>query len=33
MDISSYKGVMVFDEQRAGVIQKVAFELLGIGRD
>lgn len=33
MDISSYKGVMVFAEQRAGVIQKVAFELLGIGRD
>ena len=32
MDISEYKGVMVFAEQRRGAIQKVAFELLGIGR-
>ena len=32
MDISSYKGVMVFAEQRNGVLQKVGFELLGAGR-
>ena len=32
MDISSYRGVLVFAEQRAGLIQKVAFELLGVGR-
>jgi electron transfer flavoprotein alpha subunit len=32
MNISEYKGVMVFAEQRRGEIQKVAFELLGIGR-
>ena len=33
MDISSYRGVMVFAEQRGGHIQKVASELLGIGRE
>ncbi len=32
MNISDYKGVMVFAEQRAGVVQKIAYELLGIGR-
>lgn len=32
MDISNYHGVLVFAEQRRGQIQKVAFELLGIGR-
>lgn len=33
MNISDYKGVMVFAEQRGGVIQKVALELLGKGRE
>ncbi len=33
MDISSYHGVLVFAEQRNGQIQKVVFELLGIGRE
>lgn len=32
MDISSYRGVAVFAEQRDGVIQKVTYELLGAGR-
>ncbi|HOX33133.1 MAG TPA: electron transfer flavoprotein subunit alpha/FixB family protein [Spirochaetales bacterium] len=32
MDISEYKGVLVFAERRAGTIQKIAYELLGIGR-
>lgn len=32
MNISDYKGVMVFAEQRSGVIQKIAYELLGVGR-
>ena len=32
MDISAYKDVMVFAEQRRGTILKVAFELLGEGR-
>ncbi len=32
MNISEYRGVMVFAEQRRGEIQKVAFELLGAGR-
>ncbi len=33
MNISDYKGVMVFAEQRRGMVQKVALELLGIGRN
>ncbi len=32
-DLSSYKDVWVFAEQRAGVITPVVFELLGKGRD
>ncbi len=32
MDISGYKGVMVFAEQRRGQVQKIAYELLGMGR-
>lgn len=32
MNISDYKGVMVFAEQRSGTIQKIAYELLGVGR-
>ncbi|MGV8153511.1 MAG: electron transfer flavoprotein subunit alpha/FixB family protein [Alkaliphilus sp.] len=32
MNISEYKGVMVFAEQRDGEIQKVSLELLGEGR-
>jgi len=32
MNISEYKGVMVFAEQRSGVVQKIAYELLGVGR-
>lgn len=32
MNISDYKGVMVFAEQRNGIVQKIAYELLGIGR-
>ncbi len=32
MNISDYKGVMVFAEQRGGAIQKIAYELLGVGR-
>lgn len=32
MDISGYKGVMVFAEQRRGAVQNVAYELLGAGR-
>ncbi|SDJ94134.1 electron transfer flavoprotein subunit alpha [Natronincola ferrireducens] len=31
-DISSYKGVWVFAEQRQGILQPVAIELLGEGR-
>lgn len=33
MNIADYKGVMVFAEQRNGVVQKVALELLGKGRE
>ena len=33
MDLSSYKDVFVFIEQREGVIQSVALELLGKARD
>ncbi|MDR1835819.1 MAG: electron transfer flavoprotein subunit alpha/FixB family protein [Fusobacteriaceae bacterium] len=29
MDFKDYKGILVFAEQREGVIQKVAFELIG----
>ena len=32
MNISDYKGVMVFAEQRRGTVQKIAYELLGVGR-
>ncbi len=32
MNISDYKGVMVFAEQRGGIVQKIAYELLGVGR-
>ncbi|OHD22969.1 MAG: electron transfer flavoprotein subunit alpha [Spirochaetes bacterium GWB1_59_5] len=32
MNISDYRGVMVFAEQRSGVVQKIAHELLGVGR-
>jgi len=32
MNISDYKGVMVFAEQRGGNVQKIAYELLGVGR-
>lgn len=32
MNISEYKGVMVFAEQRSGTVQKIAYELLGVGR-
>ena len=31
-DLSAYKGVWVFGEQKKGVVQSVAFELLGEGR-
>ena len=33
MDKKDYKNVFVFAEQREGVIQSVAFELLGKARD
>lgn len=33
MDISAYKGVFVFVEQRKGEIQKVSLELIGKARD
>lgn len=33
MDLSDYKGVWVIAEQKKGVIQKVTYELLGIGRE
>lgn len=33
MDIKDYKNVYVFAEQRGGVIQPVAYELLGKARD
>ncbi|WP_373790141.1 electron transfer flavoprotein subunit alpha/FixB family protein, partial [Bacteroides heparinolyticus] len=33
MDKSQYKGVFVFAEQREGVIQNVAFELIGKARE
>ncbi|HID71143.1 MAG TPA: 4Fe-4S dicluster domain-containing protein [Thermoplasmata archaeon] len=32
-DLSSYKGVWVFAEQRNGVLNKVALQLLGCGRE
>ena len=32
MDISEYKGVLVFAESRGGMVQKIAYELLGSGR-
>lgn len=32
MNISDNKGVMVFAEQRSGIVQKIAYELLGVGR-
>jgi electron transfer flavoprotein alpha subunit len=32
MNISDYKGVMVFAERRNGTVQKIAYELLGMGR-
>ncbi|HOZ72864.1 MAG TPA: electron transfer flavoprotein subunit alpha/FixB family protein [Spirochaetales bacterium] len=32
MNISDYRGVMVFAEQRRGIVQKIAYELLGVGR-
>jgi len=31
-DLSSYKGVWVFAEQRNGIVASVAYELLGVGR-
>ena len=33
MNISEYKGVFVFAEQRDRKIQKVAFELIGKGKE
>lgn len=33
MNISDYKGVLVFIEQREGEVQKVSLELLGKGKD
>jgi len=33
MNIKDYSGVCVFCEQREGIVSKVAFELLGRGRD
>ena len=33
MELKDYKNVFVFAEQREGVIQSVAFELLGKARD
>ncbi len=33
MDKKDYKNVYVFAEQRGGVIQSVAYELLGKARD
>ncbi|WP_432663309.1 electron transfer flavoprotein subunit alpha/FixB family protein [Wukongibacter baidiensis] len=33
MNLADYKGVWVFAEQRDGEVQKVAFELLGNGRE
>jgi electron transfer flavoprotein alpha subunit len=32
MNISDYKGVLVFAEARNGAVQKIAYELLGMGR-
>ena len=32
MNVSEYKGVFVFAERRDGAVQKVAYELLGMGR-
>lgn len=33
MNKEQYKGVMVFAEQREGVIQNVAYELIGKARE
>ncbi len=33
IDLSAYKGVLVFAEQKDGVVHPVAFELLGKGRE
>ena len=33
VDLSEYKGVMVYAEQRKGVVHPVAYELLGKGRE
>ena len=33
MDIKDFKNVYVFAEQRNGIIQSVAYELLGKARD
>ena len=33
MDKTQYKGILVFAEQREGVIQNVAFELIGKARE
>lgn len=33
MDKTQYKGILVFAEQREGIIQNVAFELIGKARD
>jgi len=33
VDLSAYKGVLVFAEQKDGVVHPVAFELLGKGRE
>lgn len=33
MDITQYKGIQVFAEQREGVVQNVAFELIGKARE
>ena len=32
-DLSEYKGILVYAEQRKGVVQPVAYELLGKGRE
>ena len=33
MDKEQYKGIQVFAEQREGVVQNVAFELIGKARE
>ena len=32
MNTQEYNGVLVFAERRGGSVQKIAYELLGVGR-